>query len=111
MSDTNAVKWLRTQGVKFDVLEHEFTELGADHAAAAVGRPLEMICKTLIVKATGNAFWIAIMPGDRRFDPRRRLTPSASGTPTSPTRPKRKKSLAIVSAAFAHSSCGESCRS
>lgn len=71
MSDTNAVKWLRTQGVEFDVLEYEFTEIGAEHAAAAVGRPLEMVCKTLIVKATGNAFWIAIVPGDQRFDPRR----------------------------------------
>jgi Cys-tRNA(Pro)/Cys-tRNA(Cys) deacylase len=71
MSDTNAVKWLRTQGVDFEVLEYEFSEIGAEHAAAAVGRPLEMVCKTLIVKATGNAFWIAIIPGDQRFDPRR----------------------------------------
>jgi Cys-tRNA(Pro)/Cys-tRNA(Cys) deacylase len=71
MSDTNAVKWLRTQGVKFDVLDYELTEIGADHAAAAVARPLEMVCKTLIVKATGNAYWTAIVPGDQRFDPRR----------------------------------------
>jgi len=71
MSDTNAIKWLRTQGARFDVLEYEFTEIGADHAAADVGRPLEMVCKTLIVKATGNAYWIAIVPGDQRFDPRR----------------------------------------
>ena len=71
MSDTNAVKWLRTQNARFDVLEYTFTEIGADHAAEAVGRPLEMVCKTLIVKATGNAFWVAIVPGDQRFDPRR----------------------------------------
>ena len=71
MSDTNAVKWLRTQGVDFDVLEYEFTEIGAEHAATAVGRPLEMVCKTLIIKATGNAYWIAIVPGDQRVDPRR----------------------------------------
>ncbi len=71
MSDTNAVKWLRTQGARFDVLQYEFTDIGADHAAAAVGRPLEMVCKTLIVKATGNIYWIAIVPGDQRFDPRR----------------------------------------
>jgi Cys-tRNA(Pro)/Cys-tRNA(Cys) deacylase len=79
MSDTNAVKWLRTQGVEFTVLEYEFTEIGAEHAAAAVGRPLEMVCKTLIVKATGNAFWVAIVPGDQRFDPRRMAT--AIGVP------------------------------
>lgn len=36
MSDTNAVKWLRTQDVPFEVLEYTFTEIGADHAAQAV---------------------------------------------------------------------------
>jgi Cys-tRNA(Pro)/Cys-tRNA(Cys) deacylase len=71
MSDTNAVKWLRALGVDFKVAEYKFTEIGAEHAAAATGRPLETVCKTLIVKATGNAFWIAIVPGDQRFDPRR----------------------------------------
>ena len=71
MADTNAVKWLRTQGVAFDVLEYEFAKIGAESAAAAVGRPLEMVCKTLIVKASGNAFWVAIVPGDQRFDPKR----------------------------------------
>ena len=71
MSDTNAVKWLRTQDLSFQVWEYEFTEIGADHAAEAVGRPLEMVCKTLVVKVTGNAYWLAIIPGDQRFDPRR----------------------------------------
>jgi Cys-tRNA(Pro)/Cys-tRNA(Cys) deacylase len=71
MSDTNAVKWLRAQGVQFRTLEYEFTEIGADHAAEAVGRPLEMVCKTLVVKATGNAYWVAVVPGDQRLDPRR----------------------------------------
>ncbi len=71
MSDTNAVKWLHAQGVTFRLLEYTFTEVGADHAAEAVGRPLEMVCKTLVIKSTGNAFWIAIVPGDQRLDPRR----------------------------------------
>ena len=71
MSDTNAVKWLHAQGVSFEVLPYEFSEIGADLAAAAVGRPLEMVCKTLVVKATGNAYYVAIVPGDQRFDPRR----------------------------------------
>ena len=65
------VKWLRTQGAAFDVIEYEFTEVGAEHAAAAVGRPLEMVCKTLVAKVTGNAYWLAIVPGDQRFDLRR----------------------------------------
>ncbi len=71
MADTNAIKWLRAQGVAFTVREYEFTEVGADLAAAAVGCPLEACCKTLVVKATGNQFWIAIVPGDQRFDTRR----------------------------------------
>jgi Cys-tRNA(Pro)/Cys-tRNA(Cys) deacylase len=70
MSETNAVKWLHTQGVSFQVLEYEFTEVGADHAAEAVGRPLEMVCKTLVVRTPDHAFWLAIVPGDQRFDTR-----------------------------------------
>lgn len=80
MSDTNAIKWLRAQGVPFEVLEYTFTEVGADHAAEAVGRPLEMVCKTLVAKATGNAYWVVIVPGDVRFDPRRMA--AALGVPS-----------------------------
>jgi Cys-tRNA(Pro)/Cys-tRNA(Cys) deacylase len=71
MSDTNAIKWLRAQGVAFDVLEYDFTEIGADHAAEAVNRPLEAVCKTLIVKADDHSLHIAIVPGDQRFDTRK----------------------------------------
>lgn len=71
MSDTNAVKWLHAQGVRFQVLEYAFTEIGADHAAEAVGRPLETVCKTLVLKAAANAYWLAIVPGDQRLDARR----------------------------------------
>jgi len=71
MSDTNAIKWLRAQGVEFEVLTYEFHEVGVDLAAEAVGRPLEAVCKTLIVKAGGRAYWVAIVPGDRRFDTRK----------------------------------------
>ena len=71
MADTNAIKWLRSQGVTFEALEYTFTEVGADHAAEAVKRPLESCCKTLIVKAIGKSFWVAIVPGDQRFDTRK----------------------------------------
>lgn len=74
MADTNAIKWLRAQGVPFEVREYAFTEVGADLAAQAVGCPLEACCKTLVVKATGNQFWVAIVPGDQRFDTRRMAT-------------------------------------
>ena len=69
MSDTNAIKWIRAQGVEVEVHPYEFTEIGADHAAEAVGRPLEIVCKTLIVEATGQQYWAAIVPGDQRFCP------------------------------------------
>jgi len=71
MSDTNAIKWLRAQGVDFDVLTYEFHEVGADLAAEGVGRPLEIVCKTLIVKSGSRSYWVAIVPGDRRFDTRK----------------------------------------
>ena len=71
MSDTNAIKWLRIQSVEFRVLEYTFTEIGADHAAEATGQPLEAVCKTLIVKTAGLSFYVAIVPGDQRFDTRK----------------------------------------
>jgi Cys-tRNA(Pro) deacylase len=71
MSDTNAIKWLRARGVDCVVHTYEFTEIGAEKAAAAVGRPLEEVCKTLIVRATGKQYYVAIVPGDQRFDPKR----------------------------------------
>lgn len=77
MSDTNAIKWLRAHDVDFEALPYEFTEIGADHAAEAVGRPLEATCKTLVVEATGQVLMIAIVPGDQRFDAR--LMASAVG--------------------------------
>jgi len=77
MSDTNAIKWLRAHGVDVEVLPYEFTEVGAGHAADAVGRPLEAVCKTLVVAATGQSYHIAIIPGDQRID--LRLIASAIG--------------------------------
>ncbi len=71
MSDTNAVKWLRAQNIDFDVLQYEFTQIGAERAAESVGKPLESTCKTLVVEATGKKHWLAIVPGDQRFDPRK----------------------------------------
>jgi Cys-tRNA(Pro)/Cys-tRNA(Cys) deacylase len=77
MSDTNAIKWLKAHGVDIDVLAYEFTEVGADHAAEAVDRPLEAVCKTLVVEATGQSYHVAIIPGDQKID--LRLMASAIG--------------------------------
>lgn len=71
MYDTNAIKWLRAHGIAFDVLEYEFTEIGAENTAEAVGRPLEMVCKTLIVQTDDKRTFAAIVPGDQRFDTRK----------------------------------------
>ncbi len=70
MSDTNAVKWLRSQSVEFEVLTYHFSGVGANCAAEAINRPLEAVCKTLVVEASGRRYWVAIVPGDQRFDPR-----------------------------------------
>lgn len=71
MAETNAIKWLRAQEADFEVLEYAFNEVGAEKAAEAVGKPLEMACKTLIVKISGRSFQVAIVPGDQRFDTRK----------------------------------------
>jgi Cys-tRNA(Pro)/Cys-tRNA(Cys) deacylase len=70
MAETNAIKWLRARNVDFQVHEYEFTEIGAESSAQAINRPLEMVCKTLIVQAARRQFYAAIVPGDQRFDPR-----------------------------------------
>lgn len=71
MAETNAIKWLRAQGVAFDVHEYEFTEIGAENSAEAVGRPLETVCKTLIVQTDDKRTFAAIVPGDQRCDTRK----------------------------------------
>jgi len=71
VSDTNAIKWLQAHQVDFETLRYEFTEIGAEHAAEAIHEPLESVCKTLIVRSTGKNYWIAIVPGDQRFDAKR----------------------------------------
>ena len=37
---------------------------------SGLDRPLEAVCKTLIVEAAGRSYWVAIIPGDQRFDAR-----------------------------------------
>lgn len=74
MSDTNAIKWLRSQGIKIEVLEYDYARIGAEAAAEAIGRPLEMVCKTLIVRGPDRSAWAAIVPGDQRFDSRKMAT-------------------------------------
>ncbi len=71
MSDTNAIKWLRTQGVGFEVHEYDYERIGAEAAATAIDRPLEMVCKTLIVRSPDRNVFAAIVPGDQRFDTRK----------------------------------------
>jgi len=62
---------LRTQGVDFEALPYVFSQVGAERAAEAVGKPLEIVCKTLVVEVSGQKHWIAIIPGDVRIDPKK----------------------------------------
>lgn len=71
VADTNAIKWLRTRGVSIEVLEYDYERIGAEAAAEAVGRPLETVCKTLIVRGPDKSTWVAIVPGDQRFNTRK----------------------------------------
>lgn len=68
MPKANAVKWLKAEGVATEVLSCEFIEIGVHHAAETVARPLQAECRTLVVGAAGQQYWVAIIPGDQRFD-------------------------------------------
>jgi Cys-tRNA(Pro)/Cys-tRNA(Cys) deacylase len=68
MADTNALKWLRAQDTAYQTLEYVYDRVGAERAAEAVGKPIGMVCKTLVVEAAGKKHWLAIVPGDQRFN-------------------------------------------
>lgn len=71
MAESHAIKWLRAQAAEFAVHAYEYDRIGAEAAAEAIGQPLELVCKTLIVETPGQRFCAAIVPGDQRFDARR----------------------------------------
>ena len=64
---TRAIAWLRQQKMDFRVVTYEHQAKGAAFAAQATGFSLAQTIKTLVVDLGGNAYGLALMPGDRRL--------------------------------------------
>ncbi len=68
---TRATKYLSQRKIAFEVRKYEHETKGAEFAARAIGFPLEKTIKTLVVDMGGNAYTLALMPGDRQLDLKR----------------------------------------
>jgi Cys-tRNA(Pro)/Cys-tRNA(Cys) deacylase len=66
VAETRGTRYLRRQGVDFEVLTYEHAEKGAAFAAAALGIPLGRFAKTLVAEAGGDPVF-ALVPGDREL--------------------------------------------
>jgi len=67
---TNAARLLETAGIPFELIPYEVDEdnLAADHVAAQLGEPLEMVFKTLVLRGDRNGLFVCVMPGDMEVD-------------------------------------------
>ena len=64
---TRAIKFLRQNGIPFDVITYSHEEKGAEFAAKAIEFPLEQTIKTLVVDLGNMRCALVLMPGDRRL--------------------------------------------
>ena len=64
---TRAIKYLNKKGIKFEVVEYEHDEKGAEFAARAIDFSLERTIKTLVVDMGNKKYSFALMPGDKRL--------------------------------------------
>ena len=64
---TRAIQYLNKKGIKFEVVEYEHDEKGAEFAARAIGFPLKRTIKTLVVDLGNKKYSFALMPGDKQL--------------------------------------------
>jgi Cys-tRNA(Pro)/Cys-tRNA(Cys) deacylase len=62
---TRAIRFLKEQGVSFEVAEYNDLEKGALFAAKAIGMPVEKTIKTLVVELSKKSYLVALMPGNK----------------------------------------------
>ena len=62
---TRAIRFLREQGVSFEVAEYNHLVKGALFAAEAIGMPVEKTIKTLVVELSKKSYVVALMPGNK----------------------------------------------
>jgi Cys-tRNA(Pro)/Cys-tRNA(Cys) deacylase len=87
---TNAVRLLDRAGITYDLRQYAIDEEDqiAEHAAAALGMPIETIFKTLIVAGDTTGHLFALIPAGMSLDPR--LLAIASGNKRIEMAPQRE---------------------
>lgn len=70
MKKTNAARMLEQQKIHFDLLEYEVNEndLSAETVAQKVGKPIEMVFKTLVLHGDKTGEIVAVIPGNKEVN-------------------------------------------
>ncbi|MBS1875420.1 MAG: Cys-tRNA(Pro) deacylase [Acidobacteria bacterium] len=70
MSKTNAVRYLETLGIRYELREYAVDpdDLSAETVAAKVGLPPEQVFKTLLMRGDRNGLAFAVVPGNAEVD-------------------------------------------
>ncbi len=53
------------RGIHFESLEYDFRQKGSEYAAEALGVPLHVMLKSLVIRLSDNRFVFVIMPGSK----------------------------------------------
>ena len=53
------------RGIPFESLEYDFRQKGSEYAAQALGVPLDVMLKSLVVRLSDSRFVFVVMPGSR----------------------------------------------
>jgi len=58
-------RFLIERGIPFESLEYDFRQKGSEYAAEALGVPLDVMLKSLVVRLSDSRFIFVIMPGSK----------------------------------------------
>ncbi len=58
-------RFLIERGIPFESLEYGFRQKGSEYAAEALGVPLDVMLKSLVVRLSDSRFIFVIMPGSK----------------------------------------------
>ncbi|MBN1843980.1 MAG: aminoacyl-tRNA deacylase [Deltaproteobacteria bacterium] len=62
---TRAIRYLKEQGIAFEVAEYDHLHKGALFASQALGIPVERTIKTLVVEVSKKGYLVVLMPGSK----------------------------------------------
>ena len=70
VTKTNAVRWLETLAIPFELRQYEVDpeDLSAESVAAKIGLPPEQTFKTLVARGDANGVCLAVVPGNCTLD-------------------------------------------